>query len=161
MLRQKAVSDKTSSVEPSNPPGGGKNEVSSVLSVSVPTWADQNTLWCEEELALLAETNPNLTPADLPLVQQIKEVFQPAGATLISLTTDEQSAAPDDHLRRLLAIVESFDHRHGTDHRATLHDAWNERIAICTVDGNLPPEKAGEIALTEIKANLPCRLQTG
>ena len=48
--------------------------------------------------------------------------------------------------------------RGGDDGRAVaLRDAWRERLAICTMDGNLPVRDAEGVALNELRSILAGR----
>ncbi len=84
--------------------------------------------------------------AALAAVDAAKRAFAPLGGATVEAVTPFKSAARDGAARLIRDA-----RRGGDDRRAvTLRDAWRERLAICTVDGDLSIRDAEAVALDEL-----------
>ena len=85
----------------------------------------------------------------LPLTTSVKQTFADlgGGVTVCGVKRDP-ACCP----RRQAANLIRQAHRTGDRSRAVmLRDAWDERIAICTIDGGLSEAEAARIALAELE----------
>lgn len=99
-----------------------------------------------EERRLLA----GCPAATLAAVEAAKRAFAQVGGVTVEAVAPFKSAARDDAAR---LIRDAW--RGGDDGRAVaLRDAWRERLAICTVDGDLPLRAAERVALDELGSML-------
>ena len=131
-------------------------------------------IYCPKELKLLDAVG--VRPGDLPTVDLIKATFaqSPApgdvfaardrgysqggfrghfqgggvpGATLVDIWHDPAAAPRRSAARLIRHARRAGDH----EHAVSLRDAWQERVAICTIDGELDQVDAEQIALREIQ----------
>ena len=144
--RTSSPTDKTSPHVEQNRPVEQRSGVSSVLAVS----EQPKGLWSEEELALLAQAGK--TPADLPLVTRIKDVFADlpgGGATVVSI---KPSSTIPSRPRQQVARLIRKARREGQHNRAmAMRHTWNERLTACMMEGDLSLKDAESIALAEIE----------
>lgn len=116
--------------------------VSSVVSVS----ERGKALWSEDELAILGRAGK--TPADLPLVSAMKGTFADFGATVVSI---ESAHGRGGWTRRRAADLIRQARTRSAGDAVAMRDAWAERLAVCTIDGGMPEDRAEDVALDEIK----------
>ena len=149
------ASDTTPAHDGQTPPDGPALPVVSVSSTSEQQSGETPTpgLWSEDELALLARAG--MTPADMPLLVEAKAAFADIGATVVSVETPDEpepasQPSPQDRAERLIreAAIDS------PTLAATIRDAWDERLAICTIDGHLSEAQAEHVALAELETML-------
>ena len=148
LLRDGNAADTTPSPKRPIDPQRTESGVLSVVSVS-DAEIPQRGPWNEDELAMLARAGT--TPADLPLVTMVKDVFADMGATVVSV---EPVKKPRGSTRRHAAQLIRDARRIDTDQAVAMRDAWRERLAICTVDGGLTNEDAEQVALAELERML-------
>jgi hypothetical protein len=141
------LSDTTPAVNAATESDDTESGVLSVLSVSERETTGRG-LWSEDELAMLARSVPGTTPADLPLVSAVKEIFIDFDMTLVSV---ESAHGRGGWTRRHAAELIRHARRHSADEAVALRDAWAERLAICIIDGELTGDIAEQVALTELK----------
>ena len=130
-------------------------------------------LYSPKELMLLCAVSAR--PGDLPTVDLIKAMFaQPSapgktfgakgrgysqecfgrhfrgggvpGATLVDIWRDPTCPPRKTAARLIRHARRAGDH----EHAVSLRDAWQERVAICTIDGELNQVDAEQIALREV-----------
>lgn len=91
--------------------------------------------------------------ACLAAVDAAKRVFASLGGVVVEAVVPFKSAARDGAARLIRAA-----RRGGNVERAVaLRDAWQERLAICTVDGDLSIRDAEAVALDELGSILAVR----
>ena len=109
--------------------------------------AESTELYNTDEIRLLSVVD--VKPGGLPLVDLIKTTFAELGvATLVDIRPDPD-ATPRRRAARLIRHARRTADR---DRAVALRDAFNERLAICMVDGELNQEEAEKIAIEEIDA---------
>lgn len=130
------------------------SRVLSVVSVSEPPERStaSRALWSEDELAMLGRAGK--TPADLPLLMDVKDAFAEFGATVTSVT---RTYGRGSEARRLAGRLIREARRRDRGDAAAMRDVWAERLAACTIDGGLREDHAEQAALEELKALLPTR----
>ncbi len=91
--------------------------------------------------------------ATLAAVDAAKRVYAPLGGVTVEAVAPFKSAARDGAARLIR------DARLGGDvgRAGALRDAWRERLAICTVDGDLSIRDAEAVALDELGSILAVR----
>lgn len=89
-------------------------------------------------------------PATLAAVSAAKSVFHWAGGATVVSVRPCPSEARDGAARLIRLARQQF----GAERAATLRDAWRERLAICTVSGQLSLADAERIALRELESTL-------
>lgn len=104
------------------------------------------TTYTPEERRLLA----GCPATTLAAVDAAKRAFAQVGGVTVEAVAPFKSAARDGAARRMRDA-----RRGGDDERAVaLRAAWRERLAICTMEGDLPVRDAERIALDELGALL-------
>ncbi len=91
--------------------------------------------------------------ATLAAIEAAKEAFAQVGSVTVEAVRPFKSAARDEAARLIR------DARRGGDvgRAVALRDAWRERLAICTMDGDLPLRDAERVALDELGSMLAQR----
>ena len=136
------LSDTTPPALTQNTPHEIESGVLSVLSVSEPSKA----LWSEDELAMLGRAGK--TPANLPLLAEVKDAFAEFGATMVSITTKYGRGG---HARRLAGKLIRKARQHDRGEAVAMRDAWAERLAVCTIVGRLSEQQVEQVALKELQ----------
>ena len=151
LLRVDNALDKTPTPDAPTCPDRPESGVSSVVSVSE-CKQPSHGLWGEEELALFAKAGT--TPAQMPLVEAVKDVFADlpgGGATVVSVQPVRGFRSQTRHrAAQLIREARRSDHSRAV----AMRDTWRERVAICTLEGGLTQEDAERIALAEIEGML-------
>lgn len=145
------ASDTTPTADNATGPGDGESGVSSVVSVS----ERGKALWSEDELAMLARAGT--APADLPLVSAVKDTFAEFGATVVSI---ELAHGRGGWTRRRAAGLIRHARKRSDGEAVAMRDAWDERLAICTIDGGLTEDHAEQVALDELETMLYSKTRT-
>lgn len=140
------LSDTTPTKRTPNATHEPKSGVSSVVSVSERSKA----LWSEDELAMLGRAGK--TPADLPLLMDVKDAFAEYGATVVSITTKTHGCGSE--ARRLAGKLIREARRRDRGEAVAMRDAWAERLAVCTIDGGFSEDHAEQVALKELQTML-------
>lgn len=146
------LSDTTPTKRTPNATHEAGSGVSSVLSVSEPSKA----LWSEDELATLGRAGK--TPADLPLLAEMKDVFAEFGATVVSIVTEYGRGG---QARRLAGKLIRKARQRDRGEAVAMRDAWAERLAVCTIDGGLSEDHAEQVALKELQNMLSLGASNG
>ena len=98
-------------------------------------------IYTAEERQLMADAG--ISPGDLPLVDSVKAMFPSA----VVVDVRGEATRCRIEMARLIRQRRQVGDVVGT---VALRDAWQERLAICTVDGGLSIEDAEPIALEEL-----------
>ena len=144
--RTSSTTDKTSLHIQQNRSDERRSGVSSVLAVS----EHPKGLWSEEELALFAQAGK--TPADLPLVTRVKDVFADlpgGGATVVSIKP--RPTTPPRPRQQVAQRIRQARRAGHSDQAQALRRAWNERLTTCMMEAGMPLKDAEPIALAQIE----------
>lgn len=99
--------------------------------------------WTAEERRRLAGCPPRV----VELVETAKAVFAPLGGVEVVDVRPFKSEARDDAAR----LIREARARPDREAAVAMRDAWRERLAICTVDGELSIREAEAVALDELQ----------
>lgn len=100
--------------------------------------------YTDVEQKILEETTPEIRET----VDRVKRLFacEGEGPTLLDIKPDPD--APRRRLKQLIQLAESAGDK---GLAIQIQDTWDERMAICMVDGGMSPEEAEALALEEVE----------